>query len=256
MSVLAAKGLSVTFRGKPALRKIDLPDLAPGEVLGVIGPNGAGKSTLLRCLTGEIRTGDIRVDGRSLLGSSTRDWRRLVAYMPQTPPQAAALSPIELLISAARALDLELSEAALDARIEGVLAALELEALAFAHLSTLSGGQRQLVGFALALAAQPRLLVLDEPTSALDPRWRLKLLRTLRQTVAKGAAAVAVLHDLDLAAQFCDRLALLHEGRLLAAGAPEEVLTPETLAAAYRVEAQVEKRGDRLSIQLLRPLEA
>lgn len=256
MSLLTATGINVAFHGRPVLRGVDLPALEEGRVLGVIGPNAAGKSTLLRCLTGELRAGEVRLDGTPQQGCPTRLWRRRVAYMPQTPPEAAALTPIELLVSAARALELGLSEAALHARLASILNRLEIQELALTRLSALSGGQRQLVGFALALAAEPRLLVLDEPTSALDLRWRLKLLGVLREIVSDGRGAVAVLHDLDLAARYCDVLVLLHEGRVLAAGAPEEVLTEQALAAAYRVRARVERSApDQLAIHLLAPLD-
>jgi iron complex transport system ATP-binding protein len=176
--------------------------------------------------------------------------------MPQAPPEPSVLLPTELMWSTARALSLELSDAELGAAIERVFDGLGLSDAALSPLHTLSGGKRQLVGLALALIRDPDLLLLDEPTSALDLHWRMVVLDTVRERLrTQGGAAVAALHDLDLAARYCDHIALIHHGRVVAAGSPGEVLTTDNLAAVYRVEAEVamDDQG-RPTITVLRPI--
>lgn len=234
-------GLGARYGRTAVLHDVALPALRDGEMLGVLGPNASGKSTLMRRLSGEMPgPGDILLDGRTQRRHGREGWRRAVAAAPQTPPAPSALMPTELMWSTARALGLALSDAELAARIEGIFDELGLSAVALAPLATLSGGKRQLVGLALALIRDPVLLLLDEPTSALDLHWRLAVLDLVRRRLrARGGLVVAALHDLDLAARYCDRLAVLHAGRVLAAGCPAEVLTPDLLARVYRVEAEV-----------------
>lgn len=240
---LTVAGLAARYGRRPVLHDIALPDLADGELLGVLGPNASGKSTLMRRLVGQMAgPGRIALDGRSPSEHGGDAWRRLVAAAPQTPPAPSALLPTELMWSTVRALGLAIPDAELAGRIEAVFAELGLADGALAPLNTLSGGKRQLVGLALALIRDPALLLLDEPTSALDLHWRLAVMDLVRaRLAARGGVAVAALHDLDLAARYCDRVAVLHEGRVLAAGRPADVLTPVLLAQVYRVEAAVDR---------------
>jgi len=254
---LEVRDLSAHYGRTQVLFGVTLPTLAPGEVLGLLGPNASGKSTLMRCLSREMRgSGHVTLNGRPQQGIAHSDWHRTVAAMPQSPPAPTALLPVELMWSSARALRLDLSDAALSARIEDVFAQLGLADRAFTPLSALSGGMRQLVGLAMALIRAPSLVLLDEPTSALDLHWRMVVLDLVRTRVAgTGGAVVAALHDLDLAARYCDRIALLDGGRIVAAGTAAEVLTRDNLARIYHIEAEVMADPEgRPVIRALRPI--
>lgn len=258
MTRLRVRGLAAGYGGAEVLRDIDLPDLADGQMLGLLGPNASGKSTLMRCLSREMRAGGlIELDGLAQDRAGARGWRAKVAAMPQSPPAPSALMPMELMWSTARALDLALSDAELGRRIEAIFAAIGLLPVALSPLHTLSGGKRQLVGLALALIREPDLLLLDEPTSALDLRWRLVVLDLVRDRLTRqGGMAIAALHDIDLAARYCDRLALLSRGRIVAAGPPAEVLTAANLAAVFQVAAEVSTRPDGgIAVHILHPLQ-
>ncbi|WP_281685853.1 ABC transporter ATP-binding protein [Thalassobaculum salexigens] len=241
MTRLSLEGVSIAYGRHRVIHDVTIPTVEDGQLLGLLGPNASGKSTLLRALSREHpATGRIALDGRAIQDYGHADWYRAVAAMPQAPPSLSALRPVELVWSTARTLDLGLSDRALGARIDGLFAALGLEALAMAPLATLSGGKRQLVGFALAMVRDPDVLLLDEPTSALDLYWRLSLMDIVRDRLAtRGGVGVVAVHDLDIAARYCDRLALIHQGRLVAAGTAGEVLTRENLAAVYSVDSEI-----------------
>jgi iron complex transport system ATP-binding protein len=241
MSGLQVSDIQVFYGRTQRLFGASLPDLQPGDVLGLLGANAAGKSTLMRTLAGQQPyQGRIRFYGQDQRQRSQREWLALVGFMPQTPPQESALRPYELLWSAARALGMALSDSALTARIESLLQRLGLAEYALAPLYSLSGGKRQLVGLALALIREPQLLLLDEPTSALDLHWRMIVLDLVQEKVqAEGAIAVASIHDLDLAARYCNKLVMLEQGRVVAAGPVRDVLTPANIARVFKVEAQV-----------------
>lgn len=257
MTCLEATNLDAHYGRAQALFDVTLPALGPGEILGLLGPNASGKSTLMRCLSREKRSsGRILLDGLEQESIGHARWHEQVGSMPQTPPAPSALLPTELMWSTARALSLDLSDAELAAKIEQIFARLGLEAVALAPLHTLSGGKRQLVGLALALIRDPALLLLDEPTAALDLHWRMAVLETVREEISRrGGIVVAALHDLDLAARYCDHIALLERGRIVASGSPQKVLTPEMLAKVYHVEAEIHGAPDgALRIDVLRPL--
>ena len=158
--------------------------------------------------------------------------------MPQTLPSGAVLSVLESVIAARSASG---EGAGADRAAMAVLERLGIGPLALDPLDRLSGGQRQMVGLAQALVRDPALLLLDEPTSALDMARQVRLLTEVRRVAAEGRVVLAVLHDLALAAQWADRIAVLHKGRLHSFGTPAEVVTPAMLAEVYGVEARVER---------------
>src|SRR3990167_2265106 len=259
MTQLAVQNLNVFYGKVQRLFDVTLPSLQDGDVLGLLGPNAAGKSTLMRTLAGGQPSGGTIVycgGGRRTL--SHQQWHAQVAYMPQTPPQESSLLPVELLWSAARALDLALSDRELSTLIDNLLVLLGLQDFALSPLYSLSGGKRQLVGLALALIRNPHLLLLDEPTSALDLHWRMVVLDLVQERVQRhGGMAIAALHDLDLGARYCTKLVLLDGGCIAAAGTVAEVLTAANMARVFRVEAQVTTgyRGHPL-VQVLGPVRA
>ncbi len=257
MTHLSVSGVCARYGRKQVLFDVTLPDLEDGHFIGILGPNGSGKSTLIRCLSRELSCqGSIVLDGVSLASQSSRALWEKVATMPQSPPAPSALFPMELLWSICRALGMALSDRALSQRIEEVLALLGLDDQALAPLSTLSGGQRQRVGLALCLIRDPDLLLLDEPTAALDLHWRLTVLELIRRRLAhRGGVVIANLHEVDLAARYCDGVVVLGHGKVVAAGPPAEVLTKEVFARVYHVEAELHPGTDnRPSLELIRPL--
>lgn len=236
---LHLKDLSVQYGRHPVLTSLSPAPIPAGSVVGLLGANGAGKSTLLRALAGlQAASGDARLDGEPLLGRGQPD---RVGYLPQSLPQGSPLLAYEAVLSTLRATRPDLSAASAEQRIEAVFDRLGLRDLALRKMAQLSGGQRQMIGLSQVLVRQPRLLLLDEPTSALDLRWQLAVLQTVRSlTVDRSCLALIAIHDINLAARFCDRLLILGNGGLLADAAPTEALTPAVLARAYAVEARVE----------------
>lgn len=245
MSRLHVRQLTVGYKRKTVLHGIDLPDVAPGQVVALVGPNGAGKSTLLRTLAGLLpATGDVRLGELDLLRCSRRERAAVLGFMPQTLPDGIALSVLETLLGALRGgdpLSAHGSARQQQERAFAVLQQLGVEHLALQPLDSLSGGQRQMVSLAQAVIRQPRLLLLDEPTSALDLRYQNDVMSMVRQLADQGRIVVVVLHDLGLAARWADCIMVLERGQLHAAGTPEQTLTPPMLEQVYRVQARVER---------------
>ncbi len=235
-------------RGHPVLTDItfDLPD---GELLAVIGPNGAGKSTLLRCLLGWIHpdTGVVRLRGCELRALSHRQRALEIAYVPQFPPRTVGFSAGDVVLVGRYArmgwLGLPGPQ---DIRI--ALAAMEMTETADLFerpFDALSGGEMQRVAIARALAQQPGVMLLDEPTSHLDLRHQLRIGAMLQRVAHEWPMAIVwVLHDLNLAARFADRILVLHRGRGVALGTPADVLTPTLIEQVYGVETEVLTTGD------------
>ncbi|MGE0799684.1 MAG: ABC transporter ATP-binding protein [Lautropia sp.] len=243
MSGLELRRLSAGYARRPVLQGLDLELIAPGTLAALVGPNAVGKSTLLKTIAGlhPVR-GQVLLDGTDLALLPPRERLRRVGYLPQSLPQASSLVVYEAMLGALRASRADLDHRQAEAAIARVFATLELDALALRPLRELSGGQRQMIGLAQVLVRAPRLLLLDEPTSALDLRWQLRVLQTVRAQVGDGPTlALIAVHDLNLALRFCDRIVVLGQRRVLAAGRPAEVLTPGLLRTAYGVRARVER---------------
>jgi iron complex transport system ATP-binding protein len=225
-----AERITVRYGSRIAVDAVSL-DARQGEVLAILGANGSGKSSLLRALAGAQRC-----DGTVVHGGDPA----AIGYMPQDNAMRAALTAFEVvLLGRLRSLTLRVGDRDLTAASDA-LAELGVADLAPRRIGELSGGQRQLVFMAQVLAAGPTVLLLDEPTSALDIAHQLHVLGLLRETTARrDLTTIVVLHDLNAAARFADRIALLSGGRLLASGIPAEVLVPPTLRTAYGVEVCV-----------------
>ncbi len=220
--------------------------LARGEIVGVIGPNSAGKTTLIRLVTRvfEPAAGEIALDGRPLRRWDPAELARWIAVVPQGVPPQFPFTVEELVVMGRyphgpgryfeSAADLVAARTAMAATSVLELAALPLESL--------SGGERQRAVIARALAQEPRLLILDEPTAHLDLRYQAEAAALLKRlNRERGMTILLVSHDLNLAAEVCDRLLLVAEGRLAAVGAPEAVLEESVLAAVFGCEVTVEK---------------
>jgi iron complex transport system ATP-binding protein len=242
---LSVTNLRVAYGRRVIVDGLDLAPLQPGTLTALVGPNAAGKSTLLRGIAGLVpgTRGTVRLGERDLLAMSIPERAQHLAYMPQGLPGGVALTVMETLVGALRAVPTALAPdgASAAAHAITVLQRLGIEHLALRTLDRLSGGQRQLVGLAQAMAREPDILMLDEPTSALDLRHQVSVMALVRETVVqRGLVGVVVLHDLGLAARFADRLVALSEGAIQADGTPLETLTPALLAKVYEVEARIE----------------
>ncbi|MCA0247284.1 MAG: heme ABC transporter ATP-binding protein [Proteobacteria bacterium] len=249
MSLLQAVGVEVRARTKTLIRDISL-DLAPGEFLAIIGPNGAGKSTLLGALCGDraIGAGRVLLDGRPLGQWRKADLALRRAVLPQHSAVAFDFTGLQIAMLGLLAHRGHLSEPQMKALAEQALS--ETEALAFADrpYTVLSGGERQRVQLARVLAqcdADPGLkpfLLLDEPISGLDLSHQHAALASARRRVDRGLGVLAVLHDLNMAARYADRVAIVENGRLTAIGPTRETLDPVRLSSVFetpivRVEA-------------------
>ncbi len=230
------QGVSVSFDGVPALAGVT-ETVDRGEWLAVIGPNGAGKTTLLRCIVGLADyQGVVRIDGQLAGGLGRRALAQLVSYVPQQPefPVDMTVNDYVLLGRTPHISYLGNESAADRDAAAAVIERLDLGALARRPLSTLSGGELQRLVLARALAQEAPVLVLDEPTSALDLGRRVDALEMVDALRAEhGLTVLSAMHDLTLAGEFADRLVLLADGKVVAAGAPDDVLREEVLAARF-----------------------
>ncbi|WP_068830898.1 ABC transporter ATP-binding protein [Pseudomonas sp. BMS12] len=236
MSLLQIRGLSVELGGRRLLDGIEL-DLPPGQLLGLIGPNGAGKSSLLKAIAHLLPyQGRIELDGSALASLTPRQRALRLAYLAQSDSGGwplrlcdyVALGRLPHPRGAANAL-----------AVDEAIAQMQLQELAERRVDGLSGGERARARLARALAVGSPLLLADEPVAALDPFHQLSVMQLLREQCAAGRSAIVVLHDLSLASRFCDQLLLLDRGRLVASGAPRQVLTPKHLQEVYRVQAML-----------------
>jgi iron complex transport system ATP-binding protein len=239
--MIEARGISVKRDGATVLDGVFL-SVVRGELLGLIGPNGAGKTTLLRALCGldAVEAGSLTFDGRPLADLGRAALGRTVTYLAQGGRIHWPMRVDELV--ALGRLPHTLSPDAHDPAVERALRAADVLSLRHRITGSLSGGERARVLLARALAVEAPVLLADEPVAALDPYHQLQVMELMRATARGGAAVVLVLHDLTLAARFCDRLALLHQGRLLAEGPPQEVLHPDRMEAAFAVTIQAGER--------------
>ncbi|SUS08653.1 iron-dicitrate transporter subunit; ATP-binding component of ABC superfamily; KpLE2 phage-like element [Candidatus Defluviicoccus seviourii] len=243
---LSARGVTVSLGGHTVLDGIDL-SVPEGAVTGLIGPNGAGKTTLLRAMAGvlPIASGGITLDNRALADWPRRDRARLIAYLPQGAPCSWPMD-VRRIVALGRLPHLapwRRPTARDEAAIEDALAAADVRHLAQRTVLTLSGGERARVMLGRALAVRPRVLLADEPVAGLDPEHQLRVMALLREQAAGGVAIIVTLHDLTLAARFCNRLVVLDHGHIAAEGPPEAVLTPPILASVFSVRAEHGHRG-------------
>jgi iron complex transport system ATP-binding protein len=243
MIQLEARGIVAGYGTEPVLNDVSVV-LSQGEFVGLIGPNGCGKSTLLRCISRilRVRSGSILLDGRDILNWSPRDIARRLAFVPQQEGALFEFTVRDLVLMGRHPhLERWQGETARDYTVVmQALADADILHLADRPVTQLSGGEHRRVLLARALAQQTPLLLLDEPTAHLDVTHQVELLTLVqRHTRAQGLGALAALHDLNQAAEFCDRLILMCRGRIVAQGTPAEVLTAPNLRMAYDARAQI-----------------
>lgn len=241
---MVVEDLTFAYGEQPVLQGVDL-ELEPGEVVGLVGPNGSGKSTLLKVLSGVHRDyeGSVRLNGCEVGSIPGRELARSVATVPQESASGLPFTVLEVVLmgrhphlgafSFEGVRDLDLAREALEQAGAGGFADRDVRAL--------SSGERQRVIFARALAQEPRVMLLDEPTSFLDLRYQVELYDlTRRQAEERDVAVLTALHDLNLAAEYCDRVVLLKEGRVHSAGPTDRVLTYPNLRTVFGTDVYVD----------------
>jgi iron complex transport system ATP-binding protein len=239
--ILEGRQLTIGYQDRVVGTGLDV-QLAKGEVLALLGPNGGGKTTLLKTLLGLLppKAGEVRLGGAVLSASSIRERARLIAYVPQTHVATFAFT-VEAVVLMGRTAhgDLFSGPTAKDrVVVAGMLERLGIAALAQRPYTMLSGGERQLVLLARALAQEPQFIVLDEPTANLDFGNQGKVMREIRALAAGGLGVLFTTHDPNHALRAADRAYLLRDGKRLAEGSVQETLTRERLEALYGAPVQ------------------
>lgn len=242
MPLLAGHHLSVSLNDKKLLDHVSL-DVSEGELVGLIGPNGAGKSTLLKALLGlqKLSAGHILFKDRLLSETSLEERGRHIAYVAQGNICHWPMSVAKIVEMGRLPYQRLFRKPSLQDRdaVESALNAFDVTHLKDRLVSTLSGGERARVMLARAFAGQPDLLIADEPTADLDPGHQLHVMEVLQEQACKGCAILVVLHDLNLATRFCERLYLLDQGRLKSCGDSRAVINAANMAQAYGIEALI-----------------
>jgi len=240
MIELEMQKVSLGYNHHPILRDLNLK-VSPGEMVGLIGPNGCGKSTLIKALSHIINpmSGTILVDGRVISGISRRELARLVGVVPQIPLLPSTFSAFEIVLMGRNPhLGLFQSEGPRDWNL--ALQAMEKTAtqlLSDRRVNELSGGEIQCLLIARALVQETKAILLDEPTANLDIGRQVEILDLMKDLCrTQNMTVLAALHDLNLAAQYCDRLVLIHDGHIHAEGKPSEVITNSNIKQVYGAE--------------------
>ncbi|MSQ48445.1 MAG: heme ABC transporter ATP-binding protein [Deltaproteobacteria bacterium] len=258
-TVLNCEQVSFAYGAVEVLSAISC-EVAAGKILGLLGPNGSGKSTLMRLMSGVRvpRVGRVIYDGRDLRTHSRDELARAIAVVPQETAIELPFSVLEVVLMGRSpylgkfgfesAHDLAVAQQAMEHTGVAGLATREVHAL--------SGGERQRVILARALAQEPRVLLLDEPTAFLDIKHQVAVYDLMKQlSREQGLAVVAILHDLNLAALYCDRLMLLKAGHTFCQGTPEQVLTYANIKSVYETEVYIDLNDLTGKVQIL-PLDA
>lgn len=226
-----------------------------GEVFGVLGPNGTGKTTIIKCINRILKpdAGEIRFDGRSIRTMRQRDIAKIMAYVPQYMSSFFNLTVVEAVMMgrlpyAGRRYSAEDERIAFE-----VIEKMNLEPFAFRSIREMSGGERQRVFIARAMAQQPQVIILDEPTSSLDVHNQLFILNTIAQLSRReGITIIMTIHDLNLASLFCDTVLMLRDGHVFAMGPAQEVLTEENIHVMYRVRTRITVEDGFKHVRLLK----
>jgi iron complex transport system ATP-binding protein len=235
--MLALENISAGYNGRPVLQNVAV-SIAAGEFVGLIGPNGSGKTTLLRVISGVLpaRQGEVWLGGQELREMGRREVAKIVTHLLQDHALGLAFSVREVVLMG-RSPHLARFGGETERDLAIVERAMELanvSHIADRPITEISGGERQRAFIAMCLAQEPQMLLLDEPTNHLDIGHQLSVLNLIRNLNRQTRmTVVAVFHDLNLAAEYCDRLVLLDQGQVVAAGTPADVLTTEMILNAY-----------------------
>lgn len=255
---LSMAGITFSYASTSVLTDVTA-ELGEGEVLGLVGPNGAGKSTLLRCIDRILKPqrGSILLNGRETKKMSRQELAQHVGYVPQANSDGFPTTVFDTVLMGRRP-HMSWGSSGRDIeKVAEVLELLEIKRFALRDFKSLSGGEKQKVILARALAQEPDLLLLDEPTSDLDIRHQLEVMEIIKDIVKrKTISTIVAIHDLNLAARYTDKIVMLHKGSIFAEGYPKTVLTPKNIKSVYGVESEVKNGSNGLYVLPLRPVKA
>jgi iron complex transport system ATP-binding protein len=255
MAKIVIKDLTFSYGNHKILDKINI-SVHDSEMLSLVGPNGSGKTTLIKCIDRILKpNGSILLDGNDIESLSQQDIARTIGYVPQSSSSPLSTTVFDTVLMGRRPhIRWRVSDEDLD-KVAEVLQLLHLDDLAMRDFGQLSGGQKQKALIARALAQEPAVLLLDEPTSNLDIRHQLEVMEIISDLVKKRhISAMMAIHDLNLAARFSDRLALLRDGKVYSEGPPDELLNADNMLRVFGVEAVVINVQERPYVVPLRSL--
>lgn len=217
-------------------------DVNDGEVVSIIGPNGSGKSTLIKCIDGIFKcdSGNVCIDSKNTVNITPREIAKIMAYVPQSSTEVFAQKVSDIVMMGRRP-HIEWSVKKDDInKVEKIMEYMDITDIAGSYLDELSGGQKQKVLIARALAQEPKILLLDEPTSSLDIKHQLEVLEIVKKISRKSKTSVImIIHDLNMAYRFSDKLVLLKDGSVFAYGAPDDVITKDNISNVYDVDVSM-----------------
>jgi iron complex transport system ATP-binding protein len=250
--MLDVKDLKVSYGNRQILKGVDL-SAYKGEVIGIIGPNGSGKTTLLKSMAKYLKpdSGDITISGRSIDDMDSREIARNVAVVSQVVSIDFDFSVKDIVLMG-RTPYITGSETPEDIRIaEEAMKKTNTYQFRDRLVTQLSGGELQRVIIARALAQTPKILLLDEPTSHLDICYQAEIFGMVKEASLKGLTVIAVIHDLNLAAHYCDRICLLKAGEIVSTGSPSSVFTEKNLEHTFNIKVEVNRLSTNNSLCIM-----
>ena len=236
---IEVNGLQYSYNSKPVLQDVSL-QLEAGSILGIVGPNGSGKSTLIKCLDCILKPqkGSILIDGEEINGMKMNELAKKMGYVPQGESSKFPVTVFDAILMGRKPyLNWKPSPKDLK-RVSDIISLLHLEDISMREIGATSGGERQKVIIARALAQEPDIILFDEPTSSLDLRHQLEVLNIIKEQAQSGITSIVAIHDLNMASRYCDKFIMLKEGVIYAAGGPE-ILHTENIEPVYRVKVSV-----------------
>jgi len=238
---LTINKLSFNYTGVQVLKDVEM-EVELGQMLSIVGPNGSGKSTLLKCINRILKTkqNTVLIDGKDASKLNLKEVSRIMGYVPQSSTSTFPYTVFDVVLMGRKPyVRWSLSDRDNDI-VADMLDFLGISHLAMRHFNELSGGEQQKVIIARALTQQPQLLLLDEPTSSLDIRHQMEIMCILQSLAqSKERSVIVSMHDLNVASRFTDRMIMLKQGCIFAAGTPEAVLTEENIEAVYGIKASI-----------------
>lgn len=250
MTEIQIQNLSVTFRNHPVLKNISCK-IPKGKFTGLIGPNGAGKSTLLKGFFDLVPfSGNILLNGRNLSRMNARQRAEVLSFLPQERELAWAISVKDIIRLGLHQSTRQTSQQALceEQAMCEIMEKLEIAHLAHRQADTLSGGELARVLIARVLAQSTDTIIADEPLAGLDPQHQIKIMKLFKSLTLDRRSIIASIHDLSLAAFWCDHIIMLSEGEIVAEGLPRDVLTKERIGEIYKIDADIIEKGNRIFV--------